>query len=222
MSSIGHKWLLVDTSASGITAFGGPADSVTINEMNTSGPHSKNELVDALVALRTDGIKFWSDISPDRFCLPLGSAWSPADNVRHLAKATAPVGLALRFPRVALRVMFGVATEPSRTFERLRETYLGVLSRGATAGRFAPRPAAPRGDLAAWQQSLIGRCEGHVHTVERGLGWWNEADLDRYRLPHPLLGRLTVREMVLFTLYHYEHHKANVVRRMAASEGPPN
>jgi len=117
--------------------------------------------------------------------------------------------------------MFGGARDPSRTFDELRQTYLNVLSKGATAGRFAPPPTRPPADLGAWQQHLVGRCAASIDKVERGLGPWSEADLDRYRLPHPLLGRLTVREMLLFTLYHYEHHKSNVVRRMGPSEAPP-
>jgi hypothetical protein len=32
-------------------------------------------------------------------------------------------------------------------------------------------------------------------------------------MPHPLLGKLTVREMLLFTLYHNLHHVQNVARR---------
>ncbi|MBL8207202.1 MAG: DinB family protein [Blastocatellia bacterium] len=183
--------------------------------MNTQRLHSKSEIRDALKALRLDGLMFWADLAPDQFAAALGSAWSPADNVRHLAKATAPVALAFRLPRLALRVVFGVATEASRTFDDLRQTYLGVLGKGAKAGRFAPSPARPPADLGAWQQHLVGQCAGSLGTLEQALGPWSEEALDRYRLPHPLLGRLTAREMLLFTLYHYEHHKANVIRRMA-------
>jgi uncharacterized damage-inducible protein DinB len=40
--------------------------------------------------------------------------------------------------------------------------------------------------------------------------------LDRLRLPHPALGKLTVREMLFFTIYHNIHHVENVVRRLSA------
>jgi hypothetical protein len=43
---------------------------------------------------------------------------------------------------------------------------------------------------------------------------WPENDLDKYRLPHPLLGKLTLREMLFFTLYHNRHHMNNVQRRL--------
>ena len=190
--------------------------------MNTHRPYSKSEICDALKALRLEGLTFWSDMAPDQFAAALGNAWSPADNVRHLAKSTAPVALAFRLPRFALRAMFGVATETSRTFNDLRQTYLDVLSKGAKAGRFAPSPTRPPADLGTWQNHLVGQCAGSLGTLEQALGPWSEEALDRYRLPHPLLGRLTAREMVLFTLYHYEHHKMNVIRRMAASGEHPN
>ena len=35
---------------------------------------------------------------------------------------------------------------------------------------------------------------------------WDDAKLDNYLLPHPLLGKLTLREMMFFTVYHNEHH----------------
>ncbi|MCB9182399.1 MAG: DinB family protein [Flavobacteriales bacterium] len=44
---------------------------------------------------------------------------------------------------------------------------------------------------------------------------WSESDLERYLLPHPLLGKLTLREMLYFTLYHVQHHQALVQRDTA-------
>jgi hypothetical protein len=35
---------------------------------------------------------------------------------------------------------------------------------------------------------------------------YREGKLDHYILPHPLLGKLTLREMLFFTIYHNEHH----------------
>lgn len=30
--------------------------------------------------------------------------------------------------------------------------------------------------------------------------------LDTYQIPHPIIGLISVREMIYFTLYHYKHH----------------
>jgi hypothetical protein len=38
------------------------------------------------------------------------------------------------------------------------------------------------------------------------IGQWSEKNLDAYLLPHPLLGKITVREMLFFTTFHTDHH----------------
>lgn len=124
---------------------------------------------------------------------------------------------ALSLPGLTLRILFGVAGEPSVSYRALRERYQGVLAKGATAGRFAPRTIEPPGDHAAWQRALVEECSQGVACLRATAGGWSEHALDRYRLPHPLLGKLTLREMLFFTLYHYTHHQANVVKKLSAS-----
>jgi hypothetical protein len=59
--------------------------------------------------------------------------------------------------------------------------------------------------MESWREVANSLCEATVP--------WGEGSLDRCRLPHPLLGKLTVREMLFFTLYHNLHHVQNVARR---------
>ena len=44
---------------------------------------------------------------------------------------------------------------------------------------------------------------------------WSDEDLDNTLLPHPLLGKLTVREMLFFTIHHVQHHQRLVERDSA-------
>ena len=39
---------------------------------------------------------------------------------------------------------------------------------------------------------------------------FSETELDQFILPHPLLGKLTLREMIYFTIYHVEHHHSQI------------
>ena len=39
---------------------------------------------------------------------------------------------------------------------------------------------------------------------------WKDVDLDRYLLPHPLLGKITLREMLYFTTFHIQHHQQTI------------
>ena len=38
------------------------------------------------------------------------------------------------------------------------------------------------------------------------LAEWSESDLDTYAIPHPVLGLLSTRQMLLFVILHNEHH----------------
>ncbi len=181
-------------------------------------PPTKSDLLGLFAMLRGDGLGFWRGVDPDRFWSRAGVTWSPADNVRHLTMSTAPVARALRLPRLILRVMFGAAPGSSRTWPVFRAAYLDALGKGATAGRFAPPPVATPADPAAGQRRLIGECESTVLRLEHALERWREEDLDRHRLPHPVLGRLPLREMLMFTLFHFEHHRDQVARRLTGQE----
>ncbi len=44
-----------------------------------------------------------------------------------------------------------------------------------------------------------------VSVVEK----WNENELDEYLLPHPILAKLTIREMLFFTIYHNLRHASS-------------
>lgn len=66
------------------------------------------------------------------------------------------------------------------------------------------------GEVAEYFRSLR---EKAGRTLVEALRKWNEKSLDKLRLPHPLLGKLTVREMTFFTLYHDRHHLRSVRQR---------
>jgi hypothetical protein len=178
---------------------------------------TKADVLDALEALETTGLRFWLVIDSKRFAEPFGEAWSPADNVRHLVKSTTPVTLALKLPRLALLALCWHANRASTPYEDLVERYHDVLAEGGKAGRYAPSPVRPPANLLAWQADLVRECQCAVRALGRAVEPWNERDLDRCQLPHPLLGRLTVREMLFSTLNHYEHHRAGVARRREAA-----
>lgn len=185
--------------------------------MSESEPSSKEQIVEALARLGDEGMRFWSDFQPGQFVAAVGSGWSPAENVLHLIKATKPVTLALRLPRFVPRLLFGVADAPSAPYAEVRNRYKAVLRNGGQAGRFSPAKVPASQTPEHVQATLMRQIRKEIAALGSAVERWGDADLDRYRLPHPLLGKLAVREMLLFTLIHYEHHRQSVATRMQAS-----
>ncbi len=179
-------------------------------------PYTGAEILTALRAHRDEAEVFFNELPLDEFLAPQGDRWSPADHVRHLTKSVRPVANALRLPRFVLGVLFGRAGGPGRAFEPLRQVYQGKLADGAQAGRFAPSPRPlPTGasEQEAYRRRVMDHWRAASHALEAEVPRWSEAALDRYRLPHPVLGKLMVREMLLFSVYHAAHHARLVAGR---------
>ncbi len=181
---------------------------------------TRRDIIEALEAAHESAVDFWSDFSTPEFFAPIGTHWSPSDHVRHLTRSMTPLLPALRMPRSALRLVFGTATAPSRTYEQIEAAYMQALAAGGTAGRFAPTPERALPDTARRDAIMDAHSEtlrGMTQALER----WTEEQIDAYRLPHPLLGRLTVREMMLFTLLHNQHHVQVAIRRRLETPQQP-
>ena len=183
--------------------------------IDVTPPTTKDDLLRELSRVHGESVRYWASFDTASFVSPLGEAWSPADNVRHLTKSLRAVAKALGLPRVVLGLLFGKGRRPSRGYAEIRDTYHAALSKGGTAGKFAPEPQARIEDPDAWRARVMSYHEIAATALREATSSWSEVALDRYRIPHPLLGKLTVREMLLFTLYHNVHHVTNVQKRLA-------
>ena len=170
----------------------------------------------ALHAAEREVAEFFGSLAEDELVHRVGEAWTPAEHLRHLCIAVAAVARGLAVPRWLLRLRFGRARAPSRTYDVIRETYRSRLAAGAGAsGRFVP----PREDVSPAQAAerradLLARWARVNAALRSPLERWSEANLDGVRMPHPILGKLTVREMLFFTLYHNRHHVEAARRRI--------
>lgn len=178
------------------------------------GPQTLIQIIGELRRIDWESRAYWNRFSTADFFAPLApDAWSPGDHVRHLTKSIRPVTGALKLPKLAIRLMFGTPNRPSRSFAKVRDDYRAALVPGVTAGRFTPRPMDEKERTESTRQKLMARHSTAVENLEATVARWDEHGSDTCRVPHPLLGKLTVREMLFFTLYHTVHHVQVAERR---------
>ncbi len=127
--------------------------------------------------------------------------WSPAMQAEHLVKSVSPVTLTFLLPKFVLPLVFGKANRPSRTYDELIAKYKLKLSEGGRASK----PFIP--EVPENLSEVCERLEKSVATLCNRTESFSETQLDRMILPHPLLGKLTLREMLYFTAYHARHHQ---------------
>lgn len=142
------------------------------------------------------------------FTLSVNNKWTAGQHFEHIYLSVSPLTKALNLPVFFLKLMFGKANRPSKDYDALVKKYLGKLGiGGAASGRFIPKQVA-FDEKEVLRRKLLRTVEQLCKTV----AGYTEAKLDNYILPHPLMGKLTLREMLYFTIYHVEHHKKLVLQ----------
>ena len=154
---------------------------------------------------------FNNALSEEEFFYRPPAKWSPAQQTRHLIIATKTARIAYRLPGFMVRWVGGRPNRPSRSYEELVERYKQKLREGGrAAGRYIPKPVPASYGREKLLRDFNQAMQQFGESVEKGP---LRNQLDAYLAPHPLLGKLTLRELGYFTIYHSYHHLENI-RRM--------
>ena len=138
--------------------------------------------------------------------------WNPAQQLEHIYLSFRPVLLAFQLPRFIPRLLFGVAKRKSRDYDTLVRDYQTKLQQGGKS----PSTYEPATEVNSLKRLL--QLEKSVDRLCHIIDRLTEEELDRYLLPHPLLGKLTMREMLYFTIYHVSHHHRQVEKNLSLSQ----
>lgn len=130
-----------------------------------------------------------------------GEKWSMVQQFQHLILSNAPVASALKKPFVRL-ASFGAPADPTMDYAGLKSKYYEVLGKGVKA----PPPFVPEKLEKPDFERLFDDWEKINQKFQGRLQDWTEADLDKFAVPHPVLGLLSIRQMLLFTVLHNLHH----------------
>jgi hypothetical protein len=175
---------------------------------------NKEQLAQLLQTNHSQFIEQLQALNDTDFCYAPEGKWSAAQQLDHIVRSVSPVNLALGVPKFIVQWKFGKANRPSKSYEALVEKYNVKLSGGGRAsGRFVP--AAVGADK---KELLLSQLNSIVTKLCNKTKKHSEEALDKYILPHPLLGKLTFREMLFFTAYHVEHHSRLVKKGLGNIE----
>ncbi len=128
--------------------------------------------------------------------------WSIAENCKHLSLSVKPLNMAFSLPNFAL-LFFGKLNREARNYDEMGAKYRKALEEGAVATeKFVPENITVENK----KDDLIEELKKINDSFLKKVGDFTEEDLDKYLIPHPVLGKLTIREMLYFTIYHTLHH----------------
>lgn len=147
---------------------------------------------------------FAAPLSEADFAHQPNGRWSVGDTVQHLFLSARPVVRLLAGPRDVL-AQWGEVQGPARTYEEVEVMYRQVLGKGVKA----PANLSPRSeDVPADKETMLAWLTDTYLALADQLANWSEEELDRYQIPHPALGLISVRDMLYFVSIHTQHHIA--------------
>lgn len=174
--------------------------------MSGTNPQTLNEILAALNDTGTEVAAYFGGLPADVFSGGDEERWSPGHHLKHLILSNKPVAYALTLPRERLQAWD--AGKPHRSYAEIRTLYQGMLGAGTRAsGPFLPT-------LTGTQAEAVAEYNGSVGLLDHDCLYWEESDIDQYAMPHPVLGLLSVREMLFFTVLHNRHHFDGVKGRL--------
>jgi hypothetical protein len=172
---------------------------------------TKTELKQNLTNNHQAFVDYVNILSTDEFLYAPADKWTAAQQLDHIYKSVKPLTQGMGYPKFVLKWKFGKANRPSRTYDEVVAKYNSKLALGGRAtGQFVP--AVIGVDKKEMLNKLI---LDSVQKLNTRLDRFSESEMDTMILPHPLLGKITLREMMYFTMYHVAHHEAIIKRDLS-------
>jgi hypothetical protein len=166
----------------------------------------KHNLIKKLSENHQEFIACVDQLSPEEFSASKNEKWTAGQQLEHIYLSVKPVGLGFSLPKFLLKLIWGKSNREGRSYDALIERYQARLENGGKAsGPFVPKKVDQNQG-----QKLKENLKNEVVKLCLSIEKISEEDLDYYVLPHPLLGKLTLREMLYFTIYHVKHHEKQI------------
>ncbi|NKI33102.1 DinB family protein [Croceivirga thetidis] len=176
----------------------------------------KEHIISAIVSNHDAFFAKLDSLSDEEFLKQPGNKWSAGQQLDHLIKSVKPVDMAFGLPMFVLKMKFGVANRPSKSYEDLVTKYLNAL--GKKSDFKIPSEFDPKQIPLERRKKASEKLDKLVHKLCSRLSKFSEEELDNYILPHPLMGKVTLREMLYFTAYHVQHHDKQILENLANAD----
>ncbi len=141
-------------------------------------------------------------LEQEAFEKQINDKWSAGQQLLHIYLSLKPLSDGLGYPKMAIKMM-GTSDKPVKTYDQLVTYYEEILRE-----KGAPKDSPYTPDFVKFDQKqvLLDKVKHKLDKLIEHLDKFSEDELDAILLPHPLIGKIVIREMLYFTIYHTQHH----------------
>ncbi len=130
--------------------------------------------------------------------------WTFGQHILHLADAIQLLNNALSYPKFILKYKFGKSNRATRSYDVVVKNYQEKLAKNQEiATKFNSKLKIP---VLQEKTILVNKLKIQNKKLQYKTNKLKDTDLDKLLISHPLMGRMTVREIIMWTAYHTAHH----------------
>ncbi len=137
--------------------------------------------------------------------------WTTGQHLLHLLQSIKPLNTALSLPKYFLKYKYGIANRGVRDYDTVVKRYLERLKDYENiVSPYSKHMKAPK---LKDKQYLINRLKVENKKLQHKTKKLSNKHLDTLILPHPLMGKMPIRELIMWTAYHTEHHTKQLIEK---------
>ena len=164
----------------------------------------KQEIIELLERKYRDLYTFLEQQATDKWEQVPDGKWTTGQHILHLIQSAYYLNKGLSYPKFVLRYKFGKSNRTPRGYDAIIKRYNERLE-GVKGITFGPSKNM-RVPTLEERSELIDQLKTHENKLKKIVLKWKDTHLDNLLLPHPLMGRMPVREIIMWSAYHVEHH----------------
>lgn len=162
------------------------------------------EIILTLEEKHVELLNWIRELSNDQWTKGPEGRWTTGQHILHLVQSLEMLNKALRYPKFFLRYKFGSSNRPSRSYKEVAKRYEERLSENQSkAKKFNENLPVPSLDE---KKTLTDELQIQSKKLQFKTKKLKTRHLDTLLLPHPLMGRMTLREIIMWSAHHAEHH----------------
>ena len=164
----------------------------------------KDDIADLIEAKHAELISWLELQSDESWTLGPENKWTTGQQALHLLQSIKPLNAALSMPKFLLQLKFGKANRPSKTYDALVKRYQERLieAKGKTFKGSLNMKVPPLSE----KHYILNRLQTEQKKLQYKTRRISDKNLDVLVLPHPLMGKMPIREIIMWTAHHVEHH----------------
>ncbi|WP_282043487.1 DinB family protein [Winogradskyella flava] len=170
------------------------------------------ETIAELIEVKHTELLSWLEQQPNESWTqgPEGK-WTQGQQALHLLQSIKPLNTALSMPKFLLRYKFGKANRPVRDYEAVTKRYQERLR--DVKGKTYKGSQNMKVPSVNEKQYILNRLQTESKKLQYKTKKISDKNLDTVILPHPLMGKMPVREIIMWTAHHVEHHMESLKER---------